>query len=259
MILGQEEQTVLFNVLGVRVNVLTVSATVKTIEHWIAHKDRKYICVANVYTVMEYRRIPIYRDAYQGAGLVTPDGMPLVWMGKLAGHSEVERVYGPDLMAAVCATLPNIRHFFYGTNEETLNRLTLRLRERYPMLNIAGTYAPPFRPLQPHEDDTLVAHINQCEPDIIWVSLGAPKQELWMASHRQTLNAPVLIGVGAAFDYLSGMKRQAPRWMRQAGFEWLFRLATEPRRLWRRYLFSVPSFMILAFAQILHLRKFDDG
>jgi N-acetylglucosaminyldiphosphoundecaprenol N-acetyl-beta-D-mannosaminyltransferase len=257
-ILGQERQRNRFNVLGVRVDVLSVPDTTRIIEGWIAQNQRQYICVANVYTIMQVRRNRAYRDAYRGAGLITPDGMPLVWMGRLAGYHEVGRVYGPDLMLAVCAALPDARHYFYGTDATTLERLIARLRQHAPTLNIAGMHAPPFRPLSPEEDAVIVAEINRCAPDVIWVGLGAPRQELWMASHRPLLNAPVLIGVGAAFDYLSGVKRQAPRWMQRSGLEWLFRLATEPRRLWRRYLFSVPSFMVLAAAQVLRLRRFDD-
>ena len=173
------------------------------------------------------------RRIHEGAGLVTPDGMPLVWMAHLLGHSRVERVYGPDLLLACCemSTRRGYRHFFYGGAPGVGERLAARLEARFPGLSVAGLYSPPFRPLTPEEDAALVDRIDAARPDIVWVGLSTPKQERWMAAHVGRLQAPVLVGVGAAFDFHAGVKRQAPRWMRRSGLEWSFRLMTEPRRL----------------------------
>jgi N-acetylglucosaminyldiphosphoundecaprenol N-acetyl-beta-D-mannosaminyltransferase len=172
------------------------------------------------------------------ADLVTPDGMPVVWLGRLLGHRNVRRVYGPDLMRKVCeiSALKGFRNYFYGSTQDTLNRLKARLSEAYPGLVVSGLHAPPFRKASEEEDRSMMEEINNSNPDIVWVGLGSPKQDLWMHEHRERLNAPVMIGVGAAFDFLAGTKPQAPAWMRKSGLEWLFRLIHEPKRLWRRYL-----------------------
>jgi N-acetylglucosaminyldiphosphoundecaprenol N-acetyl-beta-D-mannosaminyltransferase len=162
-------------------------------------------------------------------------------------------------MLEICrASVPHgYRHFFYGTTEKTLKRLTDSLCERFPGFQVAGVYAPPFRPLTDAERAIVVARINESSPDIIWVGLGCPKQELWMAEHRPYLEAPVMVGVGAVFDFLSGTLRQAPRWIQPLCLEWLFRLLVEPRRLWRRYLLNNPQFIFLLALQRLGLRKFE--
>jgi N-acetylglucosaminyldiphosphoundecaprenol N-acetyl-beta-D-mannosaminyltransferase len=193
---------------------------------------------------MESTRDAQLRMIHVRAGLVTPDGMPLVWLARAAGY-RVDRVYGPDLMLAVCAASVErgYRHFFYGGGPGVAPRLANRLSARFPGLIIAGTYTPPFGSVTSPADDAIVATINEAAPDIVWVGLSTPRQERWMAAHVDRLTAPVLVGVGAAFDFHAGLKRQAPRWMQRSGLEWSFRLATEPRRLWRRYLQNNPAFV----------------
>lgn len=238
-------ETVSFDVLGVHVSAVNMAQALALIDQWIADRARQYVCVTGVHGVMESRRDPELCDIHNRAGLVTPDGMPLVWLGRLAGRRHVGRVYGPDLLAALCehSLAAGRRHFFYGGSERALALLREVLERRYPGLQVAGMIAPPFRPLTPAEEADMVAAINAARPDIVWVGLGTPKQERWMAAHVERLKASVLIGVGAAFDFHAGLKPQAPRWMQRAGLEWLFRLATEPRRLWRRYLINNPLFI----------------
>lgn len=233
------------NILGVSVSAVNMGTTLRTIDGWIARREQHYVCVTGVHGVMESQRDPELRRTHNEAGLVTPDGMPLVWLSRMAGHGHVERVYGPDLMLACCRHSSNLgyRHFFYGAAEGVPDRLIARLRARFPGLRVAGGFSPPFRAITSQEDEEIVCRINATNPDIVWVGLSTPKQERWMSEHRSRLNAPVLIGVGAAFDFHAGLKRQAPRWMQQSGWEWLFRLLCEPRRLWRRYLINNPAFV----------------
>jgi N-acetylglucosaminyldiphosphoundecaprenol N-acetyl-beta-D-mannosaminyltransferase len=236
------------DVLGVRVSVLDIERALDVIDNWVTGGHRNYICISGVHGVMESRRDETLRHIHNRAGLVTADGMPLVWWSRLQGWSDARRVYGPDLMLACCerSITTGYRHFFYGGAEGVADLLALRLSRRFPGLIVAGTYTPPFRPLAPQEDEDVVDMINAASPDIVWVGLGTPKQEYWMAEHVGRLQAPVLIGVGAAFDFHAGLKPQAPRWMQHSGLEWLFRLGTEPRRLWKRYLVNNPAFLWLA-------------
>lgn len=235
----------LVNVLGVGVSAITMADALALIDRWIATGVTRYVCVTGVHGVMESQSDPGLRDIHNSAGLVTPDGMPLVWLSRLRGHRHVERVYGPDLMLACCRTSvsKNYRHFFYGGGPGVPERLAARLGERFPGLNIAGTWSPPFRELTPTEEQETIDRIASTRPDIVWVGMSTPKQERWMARFVGRLPVPVLIGVGAAFDMHAGLKKQAPRWMQRSGLEWLFRLATEPRRLWRRYLINNPWFL----------------
>jgi N-acetylglucosaminyldiphosphoundecaprenol N-acetyl-beta-D-mannosaminyltransferase len=241
------------NILGVKVSAITMEMAVHTIEGWIARRESHYVCVTGVHGIMESQRDEGVRRVHNAAGLVTPDGMPLVWLSRLMGFSHVERVYGPDLMLAMCArsVTQGYRHFFYGGAPGVADKLALHLRTRFPTLQVSGTYSPPFRPLTPEEDVAVVQRINAVQPDIVWVGISTPKQECWMREHVGRLSAAVLIGVGAAFDFHAGVKRQAPRWMQQKGLEWLFRLMTEPRRLWRRYLINNSGFLWLVMLQVL--------
>jgi len=241
------------DVLGVPVSAITMAQAVQIIGEWVATRTPNYVCVTGVHGVMESDRDEALRQIYASAGLVTPDGMPLVWLAHRAGYRHVERVYGPDLMLAVCAAfgLHKWRHFFYGGASGVPSLLVQRLRARFPDLQVGGMWSPPFRPLAPAEDDALVSRINASQSDIVWVGLSTPKQERWMAAHVGRLNAPVLIGVGAAFDFHAGLKRQAPRWMQRNGLEWSFRLMSEPRRLWKRYLTNNPKFVWKVTCQML--------
>lgn len=247
------------NVLGVRVSAINMPMAVETLDNWIASREPHYVCVTNVYGVMESQRDTVLREIHNSAGLVTPDGMPLVWISRLRGQRHVSRVYGPDLMLAMCerSLARGYRHYLYGGAAEVPAKLAARLQSRFPGLKVAGMHSPPFRSLSADEDEQVTRLINQAAPDIVWVGLGTPKQERWMAAHVGKLTAPVLIGVGAAFDFHAGVKRQAPPVIQRCGFEWLFRLATEPQRLWRRYLINNPRFIIAVAMQMTGLRRYD--
>ena len=246
------------NILGVGVSAIDMAMALEVIEGWIISREPHYICVTGVHGVMESQRDEDLRRIHNQAGLVTPDGMPLVWLSRLKGFRHVDRVYGPDLMLALCerSVTRGYRHFFYGGAKGVPEQLAESLQRRFPGLQVVGTFSPPFRPLTPEEDREVVRMINEANPDIVWIGLSTPKQERWMASHVDRLTAPVLIGVGAAFDFHTGRKPQAPRWMQRAGLEWLFRLLTEPRRLWRRYLINNPLFITLVVLQALGLRRY---
>jgi N-acetylglucosaminyldiphosphoundecaprenol N-acetyl-beta-D-mannosaminyltransferase len=249
------------NVLGVAVSALTMAEAVDTIDRWIARRDRQYVCVTGVHGIMESQDDPDLRGIHNRAGMVTPDGMPLVWVSRLNGYRRVERVYGPDLMLACCAgsASKGYRHFFYGGGPGVPERLAARLQERFPGLIVAGTWSPPFGEPPPAAERSAVERINAANPDIVWVGLSTPKQERWMARHVGHVQSPVLIGVGAAFDFHAGLKRQAPAWMRRTGLEWLFRLGTEPRRLWRRYLRNNPRFIWRILLQLSGRARYDLG
>lgn len=247
------------NVLGVGVSPVSRAQALAVIESWIAAKDRQYVCVSGIHGVMESQRDETLRSIHNAAGMVVPDGMPLVWLSRLQGFQDVERVYGPDLLLDCCrrSLSTKCRHFFYGGAEGVPERLIQRLQARFPGLLVVGGYSPPFRTLTPDEDAEEVRCINDAQPDIVWVGLSTPKQERWMAAHRDRLTAAVFIGVGAAFDFHAGLKRQAPRWMQHSGLEWMFRLLTEPRRLWRRYLRNNPLFVWHIVLQGLGLRRYE--
>lgn len=241
------------NILGVGVSAINLPIALKTIEDWIAHRAPNYVCVTGVHGVMESHRSSELREIHNRAGLVTPDGMPLVWLARLMGFREVARVYGPDLMLAICerSIARGWRHFLYGGAPAVPELLARKLSERFAGIGIAGMYSPPFRPLTANEDQDIVARINDSGADIVWVGLSTPKQERWMAAHRAALRVPVLIGCGAAFDFHAGLKAQAPRWIQRSGLEWMFRLLSEPRRLGPRYLVNNPLFVGLIIRQLL--------
>ena len=258
----QEEKTIAtqarFKVLGINVDAVQIPDVIARIEEWIAErKSCHFIVVTGMHGVIEAQRDPFFKQLLNSADLVVPDGAPLVWLGRKAGYALKRRVYGPELMEIFCkSTGKKYRHFLYGGTDDTLERLKDVLEKRYG-LNIAGAYSPPFRPLSPEEGAKEIDLINQANPDVIWVSLGEPKQSRWMYEHVHSLQAPVMVGVGAAFDFLPGIKPQAPRWMREHGLEWLFRLSTEPKRLWKRYLIGGPKFIYYVILERLKIRKFD--
>jgi N-acetylglucosaminyldiphosphoundecaprenol N-acetyl-beta-D-mannosaminyltransferase len=212
---------------------------------------RAYLTAAAVNLVMSAREDPEARAAVLGATLAVPDGQPLVWALRALGHRSATRVYGPDLMAAFCARAARAgtpMYLYGGRSPEALKLLEDRLRERFAGLRIAGGQSPPFRELSAAEEDEVVAAINSSGAAVVWVGTGQPKQEKWMHRMRPRLSAPLLVGVGAAFDFHAGLVPQAPRWLQRAGLEWAYRLAHEPRRLWRRYSRQNPRF-IAGFAQ----------
>ena len=251
------------NILGSNISTLSLQKATQYIADWVKNDERHYVCVCTTHTVMEGVNAKRVKEAINGASMATPDGMPLVWLGKYWGGEEVTRVYGPDLMLSLCeisnvsAENERIRHFFLGGKPEVVSKLTSNLQDKFPKLVVAGTYSPPFREMTKNEKSEMINLVNQSAADIVWVGLGTPKQDLWIAEYREKLDPAVLIAVGAAFDFHAGFKKQAPTWMQKSGFEWLFRLLTEPRRLWKRYLYNNPAFMWLTFLQITKLREFS--
>ncbi|MDE2028272.1 MAG: WecB/TagA/CpsF family glycosyltransferase, partial [Candidatus Omnitrophica bacterium] len=216
--------------LGVNVSRVNLASAAAQIEEWVHEKKSTYVCVAPVSTLVDARRDPRYRDVINAAGMVTPDGMPVVWLARARGGKEVSRTYGPDLLCHLCRRGQSIglKHFFYGGTQDSVARLKQKLREAYPLVKIVGSHVPPFRQGIWQEDQAVLDIINKTEADIVWVGLGSPKQDFWMDRHRALLKAPVIIGAGAAFDFCAGTKPQAPRWIQPLGLEWLFRLCCEP-------------------------------
>lgn len=233
------------DVLGVGVSAITMDDALHHIERWIEADAREYVCITTVHGIMESRRDPALRQVMNSSGLTTPDGMPLVWLAHRAGHARVTRVYGPDLLLEMSALAAEkgYRFFFYGGAEGVPEELATKLAARFPGLDVVGCLSPPFGALSPEEDEEIVGTINAAKPDMVWVGLSTPKQEHWMAGHVGRVDAKVMVGVGAAFDFHSGRKRQAPSWMQRSGLEWLFRLMQEPRRLGRRYVVYNSQFL----------------
>jgi N-acetylglucosaminyldiphosphoundecaprenol N-acetyl-beta-D-mannosaminyltransferase len=233
-------------VLGVRLALIDYAGTLRWIEQAVEARHRGYVCVAAVHTVMACREDPELRAAVNGASFTVPDGQPLVWALNALGHRLRDRVYGPELMerAAARAARTGQRWYLYGGRDEAaLAELTRRLCARHPGLQVVGGYAPPFRPLTAAEEHAVATDVNRSGADVVWVGIGVPKQEKWMANMRERLDAPVLVGVGAAFDFHAGIVPQAPATLQRAGLEWVYRLWREPRRLWRRYARYNPRFV----------------
>lgn len=237
--------------LGTKVHGTSYQKATRQILEWARREESRSVCVANVHTVMEGYDRRDFQNVINGADLVTPDGMPLVWSLKLEGVKEASRVYGPDLTPCVlkAAEEQGVPVGFYGGSSFVLERLLERVRREYPRLRVVFAQSPPYRPLTVEEDRDVVHAIQRSGARVLFVGLGCPKQERWMAEHRGQVPA-VMLGVGAAFDFLAGSKRQSPRWMQTIGLEWLFRLATEPKRLWKRYMKHNPRFVVLMTAQV---------
>jgi N-acetylglucosaminyldiphosphoundecaprenol N-acetyl-beta-D-mannosaminyltransferase len=245
-------------VLGVPLALIDYEGTLDWIEACVEDGAPGYICVAAVHTVMACREDPALREAIEGASFTVPDGQPLVWALRALGHRLRGRVYGPDLMDLACARAARTGRRFYlygGRNAGALAQLARELRLRHPGLQIVGGHVPPFRALTPAEEDAVAADINRSGADVVWVGIGVPKQEKWMARMRDRLDAPVLVGVGAAFDFHAGLIPQAPAWLQRWGMEWAFRLVQEPQRLWRRYLHYNPRFVVEFARQYLAARR----
>ncbi len=233
-------------VLEIPLGLTDYERTLDWIDAKVAARSRGYVCVCNVHTVMASAEDPELRSALLGSSLNVPDGQPLVWALAALGHPLDDRVYGPELMARACArsAVSGQRLYLYGgRNQGALVQLALNLRHRYPGVQIVGGYSPPHRPLTDEERGAVVSEINRSRADVVWVGIGVPKQEKWMAQLRDELDAPILIGVGAAFDFHAGLVPQAPPWIQEHGLEWAYRLAHEPRRLWRRYTRYNPRFV----------------
>ncbi len=246
------------NVLGVGISVLNLRSALAAIAGAVSARRKGYICVTGVHGVMEAQADEQFRSILNGAFLCTPDGMPMVWAGKLNGYQDMSRVYGPDLMLDVCAwsETSGCRHFFYGGAPGVAELLARKLKEKFPKLEVAGTFTPPFRRLNADEEAGLQAQIRDARPDILWVGLSTPKQEKFMAEYLLKLDVTLMIGVGAAFDFHAGRVKQAPRWMQRTGLEWFYRLCQEPRRLAKRYLANNPQFVWKIAGQVSGLKKY---
>ncbi|HZI31587.1 MAG TPA: WecB/TagA/CpsF family glycosyltransferase [Candidatus Binatia bacterium] len=246
------------NVLGVGISVLNLRTALDAIAEAVRERRKGYICVTGVHGVMEAQDDAEFKRILNGAFLCTPDGMPMVWAGRLNGHRDMRRVYGPDLMLDVCAWSEGsgCKHFFYGGADGVAELLARKLREKFPKLEVVGTYTPPFRRLNADEEIRLQEQIRAARPDILWVGLSTPKQEKFMAEYLPKLEVTLMAGVGAAFDFHAGRMQQAPRWMQRCGLEWFFRLCSEPRRLWKRYLRNNPRFILKFLGQKTGWRKY---
>ena len=247
-------------VLGSRVHMVQMPEVLEVMEGWIESRDRcRYVVATGMHGVMEAHKDQDFKTVVNSADLFVPDGISLVWMARCRGFPLKKRVSGSDIMWEFLkhSQQRGYASYFYGDTTETLNRLTSKLKERLPGLKIAGTHSPPFRQLSPEEDVEEVHMINQSGADVVWVGLGLPKQERWMFEHQDRLEVPVVVGVGAAFKFLSGQVARAPTWIGDRGFEWAWRFFQEPRRVWRRVLLDGPRFGCHVALEMSRLRKYD--
>jgi N-acetylglucosaminyldiphosphoundecaprenol N-acetyl-beta-D-mannosaminyltransferase len=233
------------SIYGVLLDQIDWESCLARILKWAANRESRLVCLCNVHSLVTASHEDLFRQALRDADLVTPDGEPVAWAMRKQGASDQQRINGPDLMWRYCAQSPESSQavFFYGSAEATLAKLRARLESEFPRLKIVGMYSPPFRPLTEEEDLVVTEQINASGAGVVFVSLGCPKQERWMAEHRGKIKA-VMIGVGAAFDYHAKTIKRAPLWMQNLGLEWLYRLSIEPRRLWKRYLITNTVFIV---------------
>lgn len=245
------------NVLGVAVAAITLHEATQIILAAVRRRDSGYVAVTGVHGITEAYENADFCEILNGAFLVTPDGMPLSWVGWAQGFHGMDRVYGPDLMAQIFAatTDGSIRHFFYGGHEGVADALKAAMEARFPGVRITGTFCPPFRPLTDEEGRDLARRVIEAGVDILWVGLSTPKQERFMAAYSGRLDAPMLVGVGAAFDFFTGRVKQAPYWMQRSSLEWLYRLIQEPRRLGRRYVRNNPLFALRLLGHFLGVNR----
>lgn len=246
------------DVLGVKVSAVNMHRAVELADQWIEAATPGYICVTGVHGVMEAQRNSTLLQILNHAALNTPDGMPMSWVGRLQGYSNMDRVFGPEFMYSMCQLSlgRGYRHFLYGGQPGVAEQLQATLEKQFPGLQVVGTYTPPFRSLNPEEEEALLHQVQDAKPHILWVGLSTPKQEHFMAQYVQRLRVPLLVGVGAAFDYHTGKIRDCSPWIKRAGLQWLHRLAQDPKRLWWRYLRNNPSFVWNIALQLLRLRRY---
>ena len=233
-------------VSNVKINPIQISQVIKIMAGWIDEKSLgNYVVIANAYDFALCLRDEKIREASNSSSLTVPDGFSLLLLARLYGYSLKKRVYGPQLMEEALEVFQNkeYSHFFYGSTDKILDKLEENVKKKYPKARIAGRFSPPFRQLTNDEESRIIEMINSSNADVLWVGLGCPKQQLWMFEHKDKIKVPVMIGVGAAFDFLAGIKPQAPKWMQNSGLEWLFRLVSEPKRLWKRYLLANTVFL----------------
>lgn len=243
-------------ILGSFINAISWQESVQTLLHWAKGRQSRYVCICNVHVVVTAKQNSQFCQVVNEADMATPDGMPLAWVLRRMGFQQQERINGPDLMWRVCgqAAEMGLSIFLYGSTPDTLGRLRERLKASFPQLAVAGIYSPPFRRLSDEEDREIINLINNSGAHIMFVGLGCPKQEFWMSAHRGKIQA-VMIGVGAAFDYHAGTVKRAPLWMQRSGLEWLFRLISEPRRLWKRYLVTNSLFLVYLGCGLIKARS----
>lgn len=247
------------NVLGVGVHAIDMRRALEVFQRTVVERRKGYVCVTGVHGIMEAQKNPDFRAILNGSLLTTPDGVPTVWVGRWQGYSQMRRVFGPELMLEVCAmsVSKGYTHFLYGGADGVAEQLQAALLCRFPGLRIVGTYTPPFRQLNEAEKQDLCARVASVSPDIFWVGLSTPKQERFMAEYLPCLDTRVMVGVGAAFDVHTNRIQDAPAWMKTAGLQWLHRLGQEPRRLWKRYLYNNPRFVLKMTSQLLGLSKYE--
>lgn len=246
------------NVLGVDVDTIDVERALRHVSALLQNDCKGYICAAGVHGVMEAQRSEALLQAYANSEMTIPDGMPLVWVGHMQGHVSMQRVTGPDIMREIFLRkeFANVTHFFYGGRPGIADELREKMKKRFPWTRIVGTYTPPFRDLTAYEEEEFAAEIRRLKPDIIWVGISCPRQELFMARHLPGLETKLMFGVGAAFDYHTGHIRDCSAWIKRAGLQWLHRLAQDPRHLWRRYLRNNPAFLWQITWQLFGLRHY---
>ena len=247
------------NILGVGMSVINMDDAIRLSDSLIRTNGQGYVCVTDVHGIIEAKSDAAFRGILNGSFMTTPDGMPLVWVGRMQGHKTMRRVYGPDFMLEMCrhSVKRGYRHFLFGGKTGVAELLGAELTRRFPGLQVVGTYTPPFRSLNSAEEAELAALVAEAEPDFFWVGLGSPKQERFMARYCGKLDVKLMVGVGAAFDIHTGGVKEAPKWMKSLGLQWLHRLIQEPGRLWKRYLTCVPSFIWHIGLQFLGILKFS--
>ncbi len=246
------------HVLGVDVDAIDMDEALGYVAALLQGSRKSYVCVAGVHGVMEAQRNPQLLEVYSGSEMTIPDGMPLAWVGRMQGHVAMQRVTGPDLMLEVFRRkeFAQATHFLYGGREGIAEELRDKLRKQFPWVKIVGTYTPPFRVLSEYEEEQFIATIAALKPDVIWVGISCPRQEIFMARYLPELETKLMFGVGAAFDYHTGRIRDCADWVKRAGLQWLHRLLQDPRRLWWRYLRNNPAFVWHIALQMLKARRY---
>jgi N-acetylglucosaminyldiphosphoundecaprenol N-acetyl-beta-D-mannosaminyltransferase len=245
------------DILGIPIAMTDYDGAMRVMDEMVETRDRGYVIAAAVHVVMVGQEDPEVRDALLGSTLTLPDGMPVVWAANWLGENLPDRVYGPELMRRYndrCAERGHRVWLYGGRDQGSLVQLALSMRRKHPGIRVVGGYSPPFRALTAEEEDAIVEQINEAQPDVLWVGIGVPKQEKWMATMRERLDVPVMCGVGAAFDFHAGRVSQAPDWMQERGLEWTYRIAQEPRRLLPRYLYYNPRFLGAIAGQLIRER-----
>ena len=249
------------NILGVGISAVSMTSALDHTERLLQQGGNEYICVTGVHGIVEAQSDESFRAILNDSFLSIPDGMPTVWLGRLRGFGHMTRVYGPDFMSNLCgrSVAKGYRHFLYGGKPGVAEQLSKELQKRYPGIEIVGVYTPPFRPLNEDEEKALRAQLQAARADVLWCGLSTPKQERFMSQYVGVLPVSLMVGVGAAFDFLSGNAKDAPDWMKRSGLQWFHRMVHEPKRLVRRYLASNPRFVWLTMLQLTGLKRYSLG